>query len=226
MRCAMRCTSSHSSPVHLSSQIFLRTRGAKISAPPPGSESSPASRSRRSTSAIGSPKCLWKKKISTAVNALRWIDGLMRFRPGQQLGVVVERQAAVQAVDDVDLGDRIVGLDARAQLRPRLLVRHGVGAGIALLQARERAEHAAGDADVGRVDVQVAVEERAVAVQPLAHLVGQRADLHQIRVPEQRHAVVVRQRFLRAHLVADRREGRRAMASVGVCHRGHQATSS
>ena len=110
------------------------------------------------------------------------MEGWIRFRPGEQLGVVVEGQARVQAVDDVDLGDRVGGGDARAQPPERLLVRHRVGAGVADLEARERAEHAARLADVGGVDVQVAVEVGAVAVQPLAHLVGERADLEEVRV--------------------------------------------
>ena len=101
--------------------------------------------------------------------------GLDALEPAQELRVVVEGQPVVQAVDDVDLGDRLAGVDARLQLAPGLLELHGVGAGVALLEARERAEHAAGHADVGGVDVEVAVEVGAVAVQPLAHLVGQRA---------------------------------------------------
>ena len=48
MRDAMDRRDTDRAP-HLSWQIFLRTRSAKISAPPPGSESSPASMSSRST---------------------------------------------------------------------------------------------------------------------------------------------------------------------------------
>ena len=137
------------------------------------------------------------------MNAFRWMRRLDALEAREQLRVVVEGQAGVQAVDDVDLRDRIAGGDARAQLPPRLVVRHRVRALVARLQARERAEHAARLADVGGVDVQVAVEEGAVAVQALAHLVGQRADLEQVRVLEQRDAVGQRQRLARAHLVPD-----------------------
>ena len=51
----------------------------------------------------------------------------------QQLRVVVERQIGVQAVDDVDFGERLVG--ALAQLVPGLLERHRVRAGVAGLAA-------------------------------------------------------------------------------------------
>ena len=43
--CASRCTSIHSSPVSFLSAIVARTAGLNTSAPPPGSVSSPASRS-------------------------------------------------------------------------------------------------------------------------------------------------------------------------------------
>ena len=140
------------------------------------------------------------------MNAFRWMRRLDPLQAREQLRVVVERQPRVQAVDDVDLGDRVGGGDARAQPPQRLLVRHRVGAGVAGLEARERAEHAARLAHVGGVDVHVAVEERAVAVQALAHLVGERADLQQVRVLVERDAVVERQRLAGAHLVADRGE--------------------
>ena len=45
-RCATRITSSHSSVVHLSGAIWRRTSSSRISAPPPGIESSPAAISR------------------------------------------------------------------------------------------------------------------------------------------------------------------------------------
>jgi len=45
----MRWISSHRSPESFGRQIFFRTSGSKISAPPPGIEPSPASRSRRRT---------------------------------------------------------------------------------------------------------------------------------------------------------------------------------
>src|SRR5947199_178197 len=80
------------------------------------------------------------------------------------------------------LGQRIAGGDERAEASPGLVVRHGVGALVPGLQARERAEHAAGHADIGGVDVQVAIEVGAVAMQALAHLVRQRPHLQQVGV--------------------------------------------
>ena len=74
----------------------------------------------------------------------------------------------MQAVDDVDFGERLVG--ALPQLVPRLLERHRVRAVVAGLQPRERAEEAARDADVGRfeTDVEVVVGPRAVPLLALA----------------------------------------------------------
>ena len=87
----------------------------------------------------------------------------------QHLAVPVEGQLRMQPADDVELGDRFAPALARAM--PDLLERHGVGLGISRLLA-ERAEPAAGDADVGGIDVAVDVEVGDVAVQPLAHQVG------------------------------------------------------
>ena len=84
----------------------------------------------------------------------------------------------MQAVDDVDFGERLVG--ALPQLVPGLVERHRVGAGIARLQPRERAEQAAGDADVGRLEADVVVVVGAAAVPLLALAVGEPADREQI----------------------------------------------
>ena len=48
----------------------------------------------------------------------RWMLGPDALEAAQQLRVVVERQIGMQAVDDVDFGERLVG--ALAQLVPRL----------------------------------------------------------------------------------------------------------
>ena len=176
----------------------------------------PAARSRAQHLRDRHPELLGEVEDLDGGEGLEVDAGLDALQAREQLGVVVERQPGVQAVDDVDLGDRVAGVDARAQLRPRLLVRHRVGARVALLEARERAEHAARLADVGGVDVQVAVEVGAVAVQPLAHLVGQRADLEQVGVlgssatPSSSDSGSPR-----AHLVADRGErARRCITGV------------
>ena len=104
--------------------------------------------------------------------ALQVDVGTDPLEAAQQLRVVVERQVGVQTVDDVDLGERLMG--ALPQLVPRLLERHRVGAVVARLEAGERAEQAARDADVGRLEADVVVVEGSRAV-PLLALRGWRA---------------------------------------------------
>ena len=101
----------------------------------------------------------------------------------QHVRVVRERQVGMQAVDDVDFGQRLAG--ALPQLVPRLLERHRVRPGIAGTQPRERAEQAARDADVGRLepDVEVVVGARAVALLALA--VGEPAERERVGTVEQ-----------------------------------------
>ena len=64
----------------------------------------------------------------------------------------------MQAVDDVDFGERLVG--ALAQLVEHLLERHRVRAGVAGPQPRERTEETARHADVRRFEPQVEVVVR------------------------------------------------------------------
>ena len=109
----------------------------------------------------------------------------------QQLRVVAERQVRIQPVDDVQLGERLIG--AATQLVPRLLERHRVGRGVGRLQPRERAEQTARDADVGRLEPQVVVEVRARGVALLALAIRQRSDGEQIGRVEQRDAIVERE---------------------------------
>ena len=95
--------------------------------------------------------------------ALQMDPGPDPLEAAQQLQIVVERQIRMQAVDDVDFGEGLMG--TLPQLVPRLLERHRVRPVVAGLQPRERAEEAAGDADVGRfeADIEVVVRPRAVA---------------------------------------------------------------
>ncbi len=83
-----------------------------------------------------------------------------------------ERQIGVQAADDVEFGDGFGVAGGRGL--PRLFEGHGVAGGVALFAA-EGAELAGRDAHVGGVDVAIDVEVGHVAVQPLAHVVGQPA---------------------------------------------------
>ena len=117
----------------------------------------------------------------------------------EQVRVVGEGQAGMQAIDDVDLRRWVTGVEARAQAAPGLIQRHGVRAGILRPAASERAEAATRHADVGRVDVQVAVEVGALAVQPFAHLVGKLSHREQVRMARERHAIIETQGHARPH---------------------------
>ena len=66
-------TPSHSSVLVFLGAMILRTRSTRISAPPPGSESSPASRSRASTSDVDSFERRAMCWISGGDSACRWI---------------------------------------------------------------------------------------------------------------------------------------------------------
>ena len=109
------------------------------------------------------------------------------FEATKEVGVVVERQIRVQAVDDVDFGERLMG--ALPQLVPSLLERHGVGAVVSRLQPGEGAEQAACDADVRRFEADVVVVEGARAVTLFALAIGEPADREKIRGLEELDAV-------------------------------------
>ena len=127
--------------------------------------------------------------------------GTDALEAAQQVRVVAERQIRVQAVDDVEFGQRLVR--ALTQLVPRLLERHRVRLGHPGLQPRERAEQAARLADVGRLETQVVVEVGARAVALLALAVRQPADGQQIGRVEQADAVLEREPFAGLQLVVD-----------------------
>ena len=105
----------------------------------------------------------------------------------QQLRVVVERQIGMQPVDDVDFGEGLGG--AAAELVPGFVERHRVGAGVAGLEPRERAEEAARHADVGRLDADVVVVEGLRAVPLLAFAIGQPAHRQEVGTVEKPHTV-------------------------------------
>jgi hypothetical protein len=119
----------------------------------------------------------------------------------EHLEVVVELQPRVQPADDVDLGR--AGLVCLARRGDDLLDGHLVGARFAAL-AVEAAKLAAQRADVRVVDVTVAVEVRAIAVQPLADEVGEPPDAVEVAAAVQRHAVRVREPFASGDLARDR----------------------
>ena len=128
------------------------------------------------------------------------------FEAAEQIGVVVERQIRVQAVDDVDLGHRLIA--APAELVPGFLERHGVRPGVPRLEPREGAEQTAGDAHVGRFEADVVVVVGAAAVPLLAFAIGQPADRQQIGALEQTTPVVDRQPLAGVEPVRDVEEMR------------------
>ena len=123
------------------------------------------------------------------------------FEPAQQLRVIAERQVGVQAIDDVNFGERLIG--ALSKLAPGLVERHGVRVWIARLQAGERAEQAAGDADVGGFDADVEIVVGASGVPPLALPIREPADREKIGTLEQPPPVAERQALARIELVGD-----------------------
>ena len=133
--------------------------------------------------------------------ALQVDAGPHALQAAQQIGVVAERQARVQAVHHVDLGERLAV--AGPQAVQHLLHRRGVRAGLVGRQPRERAEEARRLADVGGLEPQVVVEVGAAAVAALALAIGQPADAQQVGRGEQPLAVVEGQALPRVDLVGD-----------------------
>ena len=71
--CAVRCTSIHSCVEHFSRLMRWRTASSRISAPPPGMESRPASRSRAMVSRRVRPLTSAMLVTSGAEKQCRWI---------------------------------------------------------------------------------------------------------------------------------------------------------
>ena len=107
----------------------------------------------------------------------------------------------MQPVDDVNLGERLVG--SRSQFLEHLIQRHRVGVRIAGLETRERAEEATRDADVRRLEPQIEVVERSAAMSLLALAIRQPADGVHIVTFEQTHAVLERQTLRGIDFVGD-----------------------
>src|SRR5215471_21684910 len=103
--------------------------------------------------------------------------GKALLEPAQHFAIPVERQLGMQPAYDVELGYRLRPTFSR--LVPDLFQRHGVRLGIAHAFA-EGAKAAACHANVGRVDVAVDIEVGTVAVEALAHDIGQIADAQDI----------------------------------------------
>ena len=113
-----------------------------------------------------------RNAISTMVKALMCTLGKRCLRPRIEIEEKLKRQIGVQAADNVKLRDGF-GIAGRGGF-PCFFESHGVAGGVAFFAA-EGAELAGGDAHVGGVDVAIDVEVGHVAMQPLAHMVGQPA---------------------------------------------------
>ena len=123
----------------------------------------------------------------------------------QHLAVPIESQLRMQPAHDVELGHRLAPAFAGAV--PHFVERHGVSLGVAHALA-EGAQPATGHADIGGVDMAVDVEIGQVAVQPLAHQVGQITHRQDIGRAVERHAVVERKALAGFHLFPDRHKTR------------------
>src|SRR5262245_19622367 len=125
----------------------------------------------------------------------------------------------MQSADDVDFGS--AGIARLAGGLDDLLDRHLVRPVFATL-AVERAELAAQGADVGVIDVAVAIEVDPVAVVPLADEVGQSSDRMNIEALVQGYTVVQVQLDGIEHLARDALE----LRILDFVRRGHWGNDS
>ena len=79
LRWAAAAIASQSSESALVQNRSSWTRSENTSAPPPGNDSSPASRRSAKTSSMGLRATLWIWAISIMVKALRWASGRAAF---------------------------------------------------------------------------------------------------------------------------------------------------
>ena len=131
--------------------------------------------------------------------------GKALLEAAQHLAEPVQGQFGMQSAHDVEFGDGLA--PALAGAVPDLFQGHGVRLGVAHALA-EGAQPATGHAHVGRVDVAVDVEIGGVAVQALAHEVGQVAEREDIGGAEQGEAVFESQALAGFHFGADRNQTR------------------
>ena len=110
----------------------------------------------------------------TAVETLVVLGAVGQTAGSSKVYSTADRDGGV----DVYFGERLVV--SNAQFFPGVFERHRVRAGVAWTQPRERAEQAARHAHVGRLDADVVVVVRQIAVPPLALPIRQRCHLEQI----------------------------------------------
>ncbi len=175
---AMRCTSSHSSLVHFKRAILPRISSSRISAPPPGIESSPASISRWIVSRTLSSLTSAMHSISGAEKQCRCTCGYRDLQRAQQILVVADLQVRMQsalqknpcAAEFQHLVDFLVDALKRQD--------------VAVFRAQgpvERAERAIFRAEIRVIDVAVdLVSDHARIVFLQAQLMRGHADAHQV----------------------------------------------
>ena len=177
IRCAVPMISSQVAAGSLPLVSTQRTSSSRISAAVPGTLSSPASLAASRNSSNDSPVRAAPLTISMGEKACRWMPGWRRLHLAGEVEVGGAGQVGVDAALHADLGGagRPGLVDPVADLLHRQRVGVGVGAPLG-----ERAEPAAGVADVGEVDVPVHDVGDVVAVDVGAHGVGQRAEVLQV----------------------------------------------
>ena len=188
-RWAARMICSHSSEVVFLGEMILRTRSTRISAPPPGSESRPASRSRESVSderQLG----LAGDVLDLARRERVQVDRVAGLDRPEQILVPLDAEVGVVAALHEDGGA------AERQRLLDLLEDDGLGQRVALAgvarPAVERAELAVGVTDVGVVQVAVDDErDHAGLGRAVAQLVRDPADGHQVARAQERAGLVV-----------------------------------
>ena len=200
--CAARCVAIQSSGCSLPGAISFRTRSAKTSAPPPGSEPRPASLRSARTCACGETRELGHVVDLGRGEELQVDVGQRLVQRSGHAGVVVVADVGVLAADHVDLAVALAlvhldGVGDQVGDVPR------VGA-LLPARARERAELALHPAHVGVVQVQVVDEEDLVGApaQPPG-AVGQLAEREHVVALEERDPVVEIEPLAGDHLVAD-----------------------
>ena len=182
MWCATRMTPSHSSLVHLALAILRRTRSTRISAPPPGTLSSPAARRRSSTCA--DREALEPRDVQDLLRRERVeAEPVLALHPAEEVLVPLDAQLGVEPALQEDL--HAAGVDDLLQLLAEHLAREDVPLGVPE-RAVEGAEAAARRADVRVVDVAVDdVRDDAVRVLAAAHGVGGEAEVEERRFGEE-----------------------------------------
>ena len=153
--------------------MMWRTRSANISAPPPGSESTPEAFSCSSVSRIESLARFDKIRDLDHGEGLEMHLRKALLQAGAEIEKILKRQVGMQSADDVKLGDGLAVSGSRGF--EGLFERHGVGAGRIFLAAKG-AQAASGDANIGGIDMAIDVEISLVAMHALADVVRHPAD--------------------------------------------------